>query len=421
VTRVPPWRCAVLAATIALVGAAIARADAAAPTDAPAAIHFFAADTSEAGVISLYFFGAGGAPVEYFERIGGRLQRLGTRTSARDTATAMKQAVTWRCARLVRRFEATSTLPDGTRASGAYSVRTPSCDTRFELAVPRRLAPGSLAAIRVVDRWGNGGVTPKLCIAPPHRSRACGKLRLRRAVTVVTHRVRVTAPGRWRVELRIGAHQVRRSIAVGVASTAAAPPTTVLATGDSMMQGIDSFLADELGDTATVHSEVRPGTAISKPRTPWTRLPRSQTKRLRQNVTIVAMGANEGFPMTLPDDTARTCCGTGWIAEYGRRVRSDMRTYRRKGRGRVIWLTLPIPKGSRLVADAVNLAVEQAAVGLAGVTVLRIDLFFTPDGYRDVMPYRGRDVRVRERDGIHLNVPGTAIAAKLVAAAVREG
>jgi hypothetical protein len=37
------------------------------------------------------------------------------------------------------------------------------------------------------------------------------------------------------------------------------------------------------------------------------------------------------------------------------------------------------------------------------------------------MPYRGRDVRVRERDGIHLNVPGTAIAAKLVAAAVRQG
>jgi hypothetical protein len=30
-------------------------------------------------------------------------------------------------------------------------------------------------------------------------------------------------------------------------------------------------------------------------------------------------------------------------------------------------------------------------------------------------------VRVRERDGIHLNVPGTAIAAKLVAAAVRKG
>jgi lysophospholipase L1-like esterase len=419
VLRVPPRCCAVLAATVALLGAAIARADA--PAEPPTSIHFFAADTSEAGVISLYFFGAEGAPVVFFERVGDRLQRLGTRTAARDAATAMKQAVAWRCGRLVRRFEATSTLPDGTRASGAYSVRTPSCDTRFELGVPRRLAPGARAAIRVVDRWGNGGVSPRLCIAPPHRSRACRTLRLRRAVAVVTHRVRVTTPGRWRVELRIGGHGVRRSIAVGVASAPTVPTTTVLATGDSMMQGIDSFLADELGDAATVHSEVLPGTGISKPRTPWTRLPRSQTKRLRQDVTVVALGANEGFPMTLADGTTRACCGTGWTAEYGRRVRSLMRTYRRRGRGRVIWLTLPIPKGSRLVTDAVNLAVEQAAVGLDRVTVLRIDLFFTPDGFRDVMSYRGRDVRVRERDGIHLNVPGTAIAAKLVAAAVRKG
>jgi lysophospholipase L1-like esterase len=419
VIGVPPRWCAVLAATVALVGAAIARADAPVP-EPPAAIHFFAADTSEAGVISLYFFGAEGAPVEYFERVGDRLQPLGTRTSPRDTATAMKQAVTWRCARLVRRFEATSTLPDGTRATGAYSVRTPSCGTRFELGVPRRLAPGSRAAIRVVDRWGNGGVSPQLCIAAPHGSRACRRLRLRRAVTVVTRRVRVTTPGRWRVELRIGAHRVRRSIAVGVASTATAAPPKVLATGDSMMQGIDSFLADELGAAATVQSEVLPGTAISKPRTPWTRLPRSQTRRLRQDVTVVAIGANEGFPMTLSDATTRACCGTGWIAEYGRRVRADMRTYRRKGRGRVIWLTLPIPRGPRVITDAVNLAVEQAAVGLARVTVLRLDLFFTPDGFRDVMSYRGRDVRVRERDGIHLNVPGTAIAAKLVAAAVRQ-
>ena len=44
----------------------------------------------------------------------------------------------------------------------------------------------------------------------------------------------------------------------------------------------------------------------------------------------------------------------------------------------------------------------------------------TPDGFRAVMPYRGRSVRVREADGIHLNIPGTAIAAKLVAAELRK-
>lgn len=416
--RVAPRCCAVAAATVALLCATVARADTSA--DPPTAIHFFAADTSQAGVISLYFFGAQGAPVVYFERVGDRLQRLGTRTSSPDAATAMKEAVAWRCGRLVRRFEALSTLPDGTHATGSYSVRTPSCGTRFELGTPRRLLPGARAIVRVVDRWGNGGVSPRLCVAAPRGSRACRTLHLRRAVTIVTRRFRVRTPGRWRVELRIGGHRVRRSIAVGVASASTRPATSVLATGDSMMQGIDRFLADELGDAATVHSDVLPGTGISKPRTPWTLLARSQTKRLRQDVTVVAIGANEGFPMSVPDATTQQCCGVTWIAEYSRRVRSFMRTYRRRGRGRVIWLTLPIPKGARLVTDAVNLAVQQAAQGLDGVTVLRIDRFFTPDGFRDVMSYRGRDVRVRERDGIHLNVPGTAIAAKLVAAAVRE-
>lgn len=418
VTRLLARSCAALAALAVLLGAAAAQAEAPAP--APA-VHFFAADTTVAGVISLTFFGAEGAPVVYYERIGDRRVRLGTRTSAAGTPTTFEDAVTWRCGRLVRHFEATSTLPDGTPAAGSYSVRTPSCATRFELGVPRRLALGARGRVRVVDRWGNGGVRPQLCITPPHAERACSTLRLRRAVTVVTRPFRAATAGRWRAELRIRGHRVRRSIAVGDgARSTAPPPPPVLATGDSTMMGIDSFLADELGDTARVHSDVRPGTGISKPRDPWTTLPARQVKRLHPAATVVSIGAVEGFPMSAPDGTTRECCGAGWIAEFERRARSIMLTYRRKGRGRVIWLTLPIPRGRREIADAVNLAVVGAARGLRRVSVLRLDEYFTPTGFRDVMPYRGRNVRVREADGVHLNVPGTAIAAKLVAAELRR-
>ena len=35
--------------------------------------------------------------------------------------------------------------------------------------------------------------------------------------------------------------------------------------------------------------------------------------------------------------------------------------------------------------------------------------------------YRGRYVRVRTADGIHLNVSGTAIAAKVIAAEIAQG
>jgi hypothetical protein len=60
----------------------------------------------------------------------------------------------------------------------------------------------------------------------------------------------------------------------------------------------------------------------------------------------------------------------------------------------------------------------RAAGGLSGVTVVRVDQLFSPHGYQDVFRYRGRDVRVRELDGIHLNISGTAILAKLLAPAI---
>jgi hypothetical protein len=86
----------------------------------------------------------------------------------------------------------------------------------------------------------------------------------------------------------------------------------------------------------------------------------------------------------------------------------------------VLWLTLPIPRRKRETTDAVNAAVIAAAEGLDGVTILRMDLVFTPQGYRDEMPYRGRTLGVREVDGVHLNITGAAIAAKIVAAAIRR-
>ena len=54
------------------------------------------------------------------------------------------------------------------------------------------------------------------------------------------------------------------------------------------------------------------------------------------------------------------------------------------------------------------------------MTVLRADLIFSPNGYRDVMRYRGAKVRVREPDGVHLNVAGTAIAATAIARVLGE-
>jgi hypothetical protein len=100
-----------------------------------------------------------------------------------------------------------------------------------------------------------------------------------------------------------------------------------------------------------------------------------------------------------------------------------MDIYARSGRARVLWLTSPLPRPERRVRSVIgaNAAIVAAGAGLPNVTILRMDLVFTPNGYRDVIRYRGRDVAVRADDGVHLNVAGTAIAASIVAHALRGG
>jgi len=161
---------------------------------------------------------------------------------------------------------------------------------------------------------------------------------------------------------------------------------------------------------------VRPGTGISK-LNPWAQISKRDVRRLRPDVTVVSIGANDAWPMTTAAGAQQVCCGEAWVAEYALRARSMMRTYLRGGHARVVWLTLPVPRDPRRVPifAAVNHAVTRAAAGLAGVTILRMEQIFSPrGGYQETIDYRGHAVDVREPDGVHLNVSGTAIAATAI-------
>jgi hypothetical protein len=173
---------------------------------------------------------------------------------------------------------------------------------------------------------------------------------------------------------------------------------------------------------ARVRSDVRVGTAISKLSVDWLQIAAQQVAAHRPRDVVISIGAADGFAMTTPDAADVACCGEGWIAEYARRVRAMMQTYAQGGRARVCWLTLPLPRlaAREEISRAVNEAILRAATGAAGVRVVRLDRTFTPDGYSDAIRYRGRRVRVREIDGVHLNVAGTAIAARIIAKLVRR-
>jgi hypothetical protein len=216
---------------------------------------------------------------------------------------------------------------------------------------------------------------------------------------------------------------VRRYVAVGgdvKVRTVARP--VVLATGDSTMQGIDSYLSDELADDATLRSDVQLGSAISRGDF-WTEHAARQVKRMHQRVSVISIGAAfDGFPLAAPEGPRVECCEEPWVALYAARVRTIMRSYLRRGRGRVFWLTPPLPRDPvRLrITSAITMAIERAAVQLEGVKVIRVDELFSPGGtYTDVIRHRGRDVRVRDADGVHLNISGTAIMAQLLAPAIR--
>lgn len=378
--------------------------------------------TTQIGIIRVLLLGdARGAPVDFFERVGERLAPLGTVRGKPGQTTALEDAATWSCSRQTRSFLARTTLPDGWLYSGSDTIQTPSCARRFRISVPRRVSPGATVTVRVVDRWGNGAVRPTLCVTSPARRTSCRQLKFRSAVTIATRRFRAATRGIWQLDLRIRGSHVRT--AVGVSARVGAPkaPPTLLVTGDSMMQGIDVFLADQLAGMARVRDDIRAGNGISKPTNDWVQTATRQVARLHPRNTAIMIGGSDGFWMTTPEGERVNCCTEPWVAEYARRVRVVTRIYLQHGRGRVFWATLPLPKTAarQEIAVAVNTAIRRALEGAAGVTVPRFDLLFSPNGYTDVIRYRGHDELVRHVDGMHLNVRGQAIAADAFAKLIR--
>ena len=208
--------------------------------------------------------------------------------------------------------------------------------------------------------------------------------------------------------------------ALAIVPTATAAPPRVLMTGDSTIDSIATVakqrLERRLGEARIIH-DGRPGEGISKSwRTNWVSYSRVQIRRYRPRATVVMLGANEGFAML--DDRGRemACCRRAWIEAYARDARRMMETYTTRGR-LVYWLTFPAPDNEqrRRIGLAVNYALALAARHVDRVRLLDTAGLFTPGYvYRRRMEVDGERVVVRERDGVHLNENGAALAVRVV-------
>lgn len=289
---------------------------------------------------------------------------------------------------------------------------------RLWMAAPRQ-GPIARSVKVAVRRRGNvGRYETRLCVAPPAIGWTCRKLVFRDGVRRLVPDFKLAAPGRWLFELRNHEQRLREATRVRPRGR-----LSVLVTGDSMAQIFDHYMADGLGAAAAVRSEAHISTGLSKPSMlDWVANSRGQARRVRPDVTVVFIGANDGFPMSTPSGATAPCCDGAWVAEYARRAAQMMRAYRRGSAGRVYWLTLPAPRGGnfRSVFGPVNAAIRRAARRTPGVHVVPLDRIFTPGFvYRDTLLWGGRNLSVRQGDGVHLNNAGASIAAHKTIARMR--
>ncbi len=101
-----------------------------------------------------------------------------------------------------------------------------------------------------------------------------------------------------------------------------------------------------------------------------------------------------------------------------------MRSFERDGAARVYWLTLPAATTLdwNHIYRSVNLALRTAARREGkGVRLIDMGAIFTPRGrFQQTIVRGGRRISVRQSDGIHLNVAGARIAARVVVRRMRR-
>jgi len=184
------------------------------------------ASTPETGHIELLLHSRPGVAVTIAED-GGAPQTI--TPAAADTR--LKRFAAWRCDARTRRFSATQPGEDGVPVTVSAELRTPSCVHRLALFAPRRVRAGRRVRVRVRDRWRLDGVSARVCLRAPGERARCH----RRHPGLVPYRA--LRPGVHRISLRTPWQRIRTTI------RAANPGgrLTVLATGDSMIQIIDSF------------------------------------------------------------------------------------------------------------------------------------------------------------------------------------
>ncbi|MGI8713662.1 MAG: hypothetical protein ACR2NR_10860 [Solirubrobacteraceae bacterium] len=371
---------------------------------------------SDTGYVSATITGPPGADVALSERRGAATDPITTiRLSAAGTA-AVSHALTWSCDRRTRTLIAT-TLAPAASATAQATVTTPSCATRLVTTIDARARAGHTLVVRLRDRWAIGGLALTVCVSPPGAQAVCTSWHLRPGQRRRVIQIPAPRPGGWLVSVHGdgGAPQQARIWVTPVGGR-----IRLLAAGDSEMQILDDFMGQDLSSYGVrVTSDARISTGLTNSSFfDWPAHARAQAPSLQPDVTVIFMGANDGFAVAGQHGERVACCGAAWSAGYANLVAEMMRTYLRRNAGRVYWFLLPTPRPANFqgVFDGVNTGIREAARRFPGrVSLIDANAFFTPGNrYRDYMRYHGHGFTIHEPDGIHLSTASDTVAASLL-------
>jgi lysophospholipase L1-like esterase len=383
------------------------------PSDAPISLRV---STRRTGYIAATIRGPAGAEVQLSEQLATRRTPLGgpVQLPASGQLT-IPRAATWLCTRRSRSFVA-STLPPAPAGTVTAAVKTPSCAHRLEVRISRRAHVGGSINVRLTDQWGTGGLPIRLCFAPPGAPASCRMASLAsaqagRELSLSTPRiggwnVRIVTPYGQRFERRIWASH----------------PGAIRAQldGDSEMQILDDFIGANLKPLGVRSaSDARQSTGLTNSIFyNWQTAAHRQAATFRPDVSIVIIGANDGFSTSGPGGAHENCCGAAWSTGYAHLVAEMMRTLLRGDSGRVYWVLLPTPRPGNFkdLFDGVNRGIKAAAAQFPGrVGLIDASAFFTPGNrYRDFMTYHGSGFTIHESDGIHLGTAADHVLAGLI-------
>jgi len=294
---------------------------------------------------------------------------------------------------------------------------------RLKTTIAARARVGGSIVIRLHDRWNLGGIRLTICLTPPGGRRACTRWYLRAGRPRRVVRIGVARPGGWHVTA-LSPYGARKDQQVWVSHPGGR--IRVLAAGDSEMQILDTFIAQDAARYGvSVTSDARISTGLTNSFFfDWPRHARAQAATLQPDATVFFIGANDGFSVPGPGGHQVGCCGAGWSMGYANRVAEMMRIYLRGESGRVYWFVLPTPRPANFqrLFNAVNAGIRIAARRFPGrVALIDANAFFTPGNrYRDFMVYHGRGFVIHEPDGIHLSTAADQIDASFVVTRMLE-